>query len=181
MVVRGAHGSHGQTFPRAALASHCCDAGRHSLSCSTIVVGAWCKRGALRSYTGSGHYSLLLQAGLSPGLAHISSAHAQASTPHARRPTSGRYAFRTLATCTRATVVTRADAGSRQSHCCGTHHAASPGIDQSSRNMLSLHKGRGGSQAVYRYSGLATLMRAGQLAPLLWHQPKRSHYCGAAR
>jgi len=100
---------------------------------------------------------------------------------HARRPTSGRYAFRTLATCTRATVVTRADAGSRRSHCCGTHHAASPGIDQSSRNMLSLHKGRGGSQAVYRYSGLATLMRAGQPAPLLWHQPKRSHYCGAAR
>ena len=33
----------------------------------------WLKQGALRSYTGSGHDSLLLQARLSRGLAHISS------------------------------------------------------------------------------------------------------------
>ena len=69
--------------------------GRHSHSLSTAVGQAW--RTPL--HTGSGHYSLLLQAGLSPGLAHISSM--RSAHAHTHRPTSGRYTFCTRTTRTR--------------------------------------------------------------------------------
>ena len=72
----------------------------------------WDKHGALRSiHTGSGHYSLLLQAGLSPGLAHISSM--RSAHAHTHRPTSGRYTF-----CTR-TTRTRCHSGAGGA--CGVH------------------------------------------------------------
>ena len=53
------------------------------------------------------------------------------SSPHARRPTSGRYAFRTLTARARSTAVAHAGAGCRPLHCGGACHAASLGMTQS--------------------------------------------------
>ena len=147
-----------------------------------------------------GHHILLAGARLSRGLAHISSAHRVLTLQsrslcgvvslRARRPTSGRYTFCALTahTCCHCGGV-HAGAGRWLLHCGGARRAASLGINQSSpQSAVAPARGGRGSQVVHRYSGLATLMKAGaagstavdpaQAQPLRWRGPVKQQPCG---
>jgi len=125
---------------------------------------------------GSGHHSLLLQARLSRGLAHVSSEHASSLAPAGARRTSPTdvWSLRVPHTCRQGTLPQwwHAHPTAGRSTMVVRALRRRSAYPNPHRKMLSLHPGwRGGSHGVCRNSGLAALLRAGVGAPRWWRSP----------
>ena len=122
-------------------------------------------------HTGSCHHSLLLWARLSRGLAHVSSMHARPRM-RARRPTSGRYAFRARAAHPRShdggALWCRLQACPRWWIWPPRHRPAYPNPH---RKMLSLRKGGEALTASAEIPVSRHLLRVEVGAPRWWRSP----------